>query len=823
MQNPFQLADLLSQYIKRSGYTPGQLAKLSGVPKPTIVNWTEGRVRRPRVLADLMRLTAVLHLSEHEASQLLQSAGHPTIAELRRDLEQVPDDTLAKLVAHWEEPGETAVEVLTPFQAMAHLPYFVGRDELLAQLSKALLAGEHAAIYSIQGMGGVGKTALAAHLAYHLRDYFPDGVLWARVDTSDTMSILSTFASAYNLDVRRYGDVDSRSRIVRELLAPKRALLVLDNAQSSEQVKPLLPPTGSCAVLVTTRRHDLAVTRGATRLVLGPFDSDGTESLALFSQVVGAKRVAVERPLFSELANLLGHLPLAVAIAAGRLAYEPGWSTAEFVQRVRQEQRRLTELESEDQSVQLSFNASFQHLLPQQQQFFAALSVFAGDDFSSEAAAAVSGVAHDVAQDFLRKLFALSLVQAGRETAAPQPNRYRLHLLLRDYAGQQLGEGTAVQRRFITYFVNYTQQHNHDFTLLDIEQKNILTALQLAEGLAPTAEFVVGVLAFYLFWEEKGLYEIADEYLSRAEAVGSDDWLLQLQLHHYRGRLAQRQGEYIEAEAQLEAALELARALGAEEELSHLLRALGVLAARRGDYVLADAYYKEGLELAKTLGHGGIVSNFLRGLGVQAYMRGDFARAEAFYEEGLALIGMLDEEAPDAKGEGGMLWGLGVLAQEQGDLTGAENYYEQSLALARQLGQQERAILLLRMLADVAVAQNGSARAAAYWQEALTLAQDIGHRWQVARVLSEWGEFQIQAGETAVAHQTFQELFRLARILQSQELVAVALFGLARETAARGNLDAAKEHGRESLDTFTAMGHAKVQEVKEWLAALGSN
>lgn len=822
MENPFQLADLLTQFIKRSGYTPGQLEKLSGVPKPTIVNWMEGRVRRPRTLNDLVRLTAVLHLSEKEASQLLQSAGHPTIAELRRDLQQKPDETLTRLLSHWEQIPEAKQGSAAPFQAMAHLPYFVGREAELEQLKETLLAGEHATIYSIQGMGGVGKTALAAHLAYQLRRVFPDGVLWARVDTSDTMSILSTFASAYDLDVRQYGDVGSRSRIVRELLANKQALIVLDNAQSSEQVKPLLPPTGSCAVLITTRRHDLAVTRGATRLVLGPFASDGAESVALFAQVLGEERVEAERPLFMELADLLGHLPLAVAIAAGRLAYEPGWSTAEFVRRVRQERRRLAELESEDQSVRLSFNTSFQHLEPAQQQFFAALSVFAGDDFSSVAAAVVADLPHDVAQDYLRKLYALSLVQAGRESAV---NRYRLHLLLRDYAGQQLVEATAVQQRFIHYFVTFARQHSHDFAALDLEQKNVLTALQLAQQLGQTAEFVAGVLAFYLFWEAKGLYDVAEEYLRAVETAVSqqDDPALRMQLHHYQGRLAQRQGEYIEAEAQLEAALELARSLEAQEELSHLLRALGVLAARRGDYVLADAYYKEGLELAKTLGHGGIVSNFLRGLGVQAYMRGDFARAEAFYEEGLALIKMLDEEAPDAKGQGGMLWGLGVLAQEQGDLAQAQSYFEQSLALARQVGQQERVILLLRMLADVAVVQNQPEQAAACWQEALTLAQDIGHRWQVARVLSEWGEYQIQVGDTAVAHVTFQELFRLARILQSQELVAVALYGLARIAAARGDIDAAKEHGWESLDTFTAIGHANVQEVKDWLTDLGSN
>ncbi|MCA9955136.1 MAG: tetratricopeptide repeat protein, partial [Anaerolineales bacterium] len=748
MGNPFQLADLLTQFIKRSGYTPGQLEKLSGVPKPTIVNWMEGRVRRPRTLTDLVRVTAVLHLTETEASQLLQSAGHPTIAELRRDLQQMPDETLARLIAHWAGTAVPVAESTAPFQAMAHLPYFVGREAELEKLKEVLLAGEHAAIYSIQGMGGVGKTALAANLAYQLRDLFPDGVLWARVDISDTMSILSTFASAYGLDVRQYGDLGSRSRIVRELLAHKRALLVLDNAQNSEQVKPLLPPTGSCAVLITTRRHDLAVTRGATRLVLGPFASDGAESLALFAEVLGEERVGMERPLFIELADLLGHLPLAVAIATGRLAYEPGWSTTEFVQRVRQERRRLAELESEDQSVRLSFNTSFQHLTPEQQRFFAALGVFDGDDFSSAAAAAVADVPIDVAQDHLRKLYALSLVQAGRETRTGQPNRYRLHLLLRDYAAQQLGEDTAVTHRFVSHYVNFSRTNSHNFAALDLEQKNVLTALEMAEQVGQTADFVAGVLAFYLFWEAKGLYAVAGDFLARVAKWRPEEPALQMRLHHYQGRLAQRQGEYIEAEAQFEQALELARELAAEEELSHLLRALGVLAARRGDYVLADAYYKEGLELAKTLGHGGIVSNFLRGLGVQAYMRGDFARAEAFYEEGLALIEMLDEEAPDAKGQGGMLWGLGVLAQEQGNLDEARRYFEQSLVLARQVGQQERVILLLRMLADVAVVQTLPEQATAYWQEALTLAQDIGHRWQVARVLSEWGEYQIQVGET---------------------------------------------------------------------------
>ncbi|HEX6387335.1 MAG TPA: tetratricopeptide repeat protein [Anaerolineae bacterium] len=823
MNNSLQLVDVLVPYVSRSGYTAGQLARLTGIPKATIVNWLEGRVQRPRELNDLLRLAAVLHLDESEASLLLQSVGRPAIAELEALARQNADGDMLALLTPWAQ-SNSAQPTPAPFQVMADLPYFVGREEELQALQKALAVGEHATIYSIQGMGGVGKTALAIRVAYELRAHFVDGILWARVDTSDTMSILSTFASAYGLDVSRYVDVDSRSRVVRELLADKRALIVLDNAQSSEQVKPLLPPTGTCAVIVTTRRHDLSVTRGAHRFLIGPFDAAKEESLVLFARVLGEARVAKERELLLELAELLGHLPLAVDIAAGRLAYEPGWSTVDFLQRVRQEKRRLGELAYEDQSVRLSLNASYEVLTPAQQRFFAALGTFEGDDFSDEAAAFVTGSTVEEAQDYLRQLYGLSLVQQGRRQSPGQPSRYRLHPLIRDYAREHLRDEQA-WTRLVDYFIHYAERNIRNYSALDLEMKNVLTALRLAAAEELHGKVVRGIAAFYPFLEARGLYVLAAEYLALTERAATrlNEPAALLTVRHNLGRLAQRQGEYIEAEAQYEEALALAREGGDQEKLSHLLRALGVLAARRGDYGLADAYYKEGLSLARELGHGGIVSNFLRGLGVQAYIRGDFARAEAFYEEGLALMALSDEEAQEAEGVGGMLWGLGALAQEQGDIDQAESYYKESLALARQLGHQERIIVLLRSLGGLAVVRGDDTQAEAYYEEALGLARAIGHRWQIGRVLSEMGELQVAQSETDAAMTSFRELFELARILHSQELVAVALYGLARAAALEGELIRAREYAEESLDTFIAIGHYKVHEIKEWLAELAES
>ena len=122
-----------------------------------------------------------------------------------------------------------------PFQAIAAISYFVGRESELADLEAVLVSEGRSPTAVLHGIGGVGKTTLAAQAAYRLRPYFPDGILWARLDLSETLSILTSFAAAYGQDIGHYPDLDSRSRVVRGILANKQALIVLDNAHSSDQ------------------------------------------------------------------------------------------------------------------------------------------------------------------------------------------------------------------------------------------------------------------------------------------------------------------------------------------------------------------------------------------------------------------------------------------------------------------------------------------------------------------------------------------------------------------------------------------------------------
>lgn len=822
--SPSFLSDVLTRFVSRAGYTSGQLARLTGIPKATIVNWMEGRVKRPRGSEDLLRLAAVLHLDEMEATELLQAAGHPSIAELRDQATQgaagqQPAGQLTTLLAPWKEQHETRPDHV-PFQAIADLPHFVGRDRVRQELSSALLSGEHSGIYSLQGMGGVGKTALAAHLAYQLRPHFPDGILWARVDTSDTMSVLSTFARAYGHDVSQYADLDSRSRVVRDLLADKRALMVLDNVESSAQMEPLLPPSGTCAVLITTRRRHLAVTRGAQHFLLGPFDQTGDEAMRLFAKVLGQQRAAAEEASLRAIADLLGHLPLALDIVASRLAYEPGWSAEDFLQRLRHEQRRLRELTFEQQSVRVSLQLSYTALSSEEQAFFRTLGIFSGEDFSVSAAAHVAfgrsgGAGEEMemdAEDHLRQLFGLSLVRRAR------PGRYRLHPLLRDFARTQITD-PQINQRMVAYFVAFVAQHRRDFQALDQEYDNIMGALAAAQEHQLNPFFVNGVTAFYHFLEARGRYDVAESLLDHARQMAEEqeDMPNRVFILRCQGRIAERRANYDLAEQYFEAGLSLARNAteipAGNGVVSDLLRALGVLAARRGDYGLAEAYYQEGLLLVRQLDPGDTLGQLLRGLGVEAFSRGDYTRAEALIEEGLAL----PYAGGDQERQGALLWALGLLAADQGDLTLAEGYLRQCADLARELGQLDRLTQVLRDLGIISREQGEMEQATMYLREGLAVARELGHTWRINRILIELGNLCLDMGEVAEAETAFSAVLQIAREAGSQVMTAHALFGLAQVAAQKNNPAAAQRTGREALALFRQIGHHQAGDVQDWL------
>jgi tetratricopeptide (TPR) repeat protein/transcriptional regulator with XRE-family HTH domain len=765
-------ATVLSQRVKQAGCPIARIARLTGVPRETIVNWLRGTVKKPRNWRNLAQVARVLHLNETEASELLQSAGYPSIEEL---LKQAGDCEDHGALSPWADAVRQRLNQ-APFQAIADFPHFVGRQRELQALKEALLNGDQVMLYSFQGMGGVGKTTLAARIAYELRPHFPDGVLWARVDMSDTMSILGAFASAYGCDVSMHTDVESRSQVVRGLLADKQALIVLDNVQSSEQASPLLPPSGTCAVIVTTRRHDLSVTRAAHRFLISPFREETGESLDLFAKILGRNVTGRESPTLTEMADLLGHLPLALDIAASRMAYEPGWSASSFLARLYQERNRLNELAYEDQSVRLSFNVSYEALSVEQQRFFAALGVFGGEDFSIEAVAYTTMTPYQEAEDLLRVLHNLSLIQQRRS------GRYQLHPLLRDYAREK-GCSDDVYERMITYFVCYTELHKRDYAVLDLEESNIVAALEAMYEREKQAELVRCANAFYHFLDVRGLYMLAEVHLTRAAQAA-------------RAKASEKSGD--------------------TSGLAVTLSNLGWTALRRGDYDRAEGFHREGLEMARRSEDGESISAILRGLGLGAWYRGDCAQAEMFWQQGLAIA----REIGDRREEGRYLCNLGTIYRDLGQAEQAIEHYEQGLAIAREIGDRRDEGRNLGNLGIVYHISGQVERAIELHKQALAAFRDIGDRSGEAADLGNLGGAYGDLGQAERAIEYYGQALAIAREIGSRQGEGTDLGNLGNAYSDLGQAERAVEHYEQALAIAREIGNRRREGV--WLGKLGN-
>lgn len=270
----------------------------------------------------------------------------------------------------------------------------------------------------------------AGQLAQHrLRSSYPDGVLWAESGQDSSMAILSTMAHGYGLNVTPYQDLASRARVVRQLLANKQFLLVLDDVQSSAAIAEILPTAPRCSILLTSQRRDLAVGVGGTRIEIPPFTTELGEANLLFAQILQRELGQVEKENIEQMSNLLGGLPLALAIAASRLAYEPGWHLPDLLFRLQSVEQRCRFLAYEALNVQQSFAFSLGRLPKPLQSFLVELAIFNGRSFTDTAAANFFQLPVTAVQDNLRTLYNHCLVQS--QTGA-EKTCYSLHPLLND-------------------------------------------------------------------------------------------------------------------------------------------------------------------------------------------------------------------------------------------------------------------------------------------------------------------------------------------------------------------------------------------------------
>ncbi|MFA3842723.1 AfsR/SARP family transcriptional regulator [Streptomyces aureus] len=410
---------------------------------------------RIRALYGCGRQAEALNAFEAMRVRLRDELGADPGEELRRVHAAVlhQDNTFLLRPPTPSQPRESAVPAELPHNAAG----FVGRTGELARLH-ALFPPEQeqgpppaVVISAIGGAAGIGKTALAVHWAHQIRDRFPDGQLYVNLHGFDHDRPPLEPREALELLLRSLGLAateipphhEAQGRVLRTLLANRRMLVLLDNAASAEQVRPLLPGSPTCCVIVTSRNRlgGLVAHDGAHALPLDLLQP--TEARALLSRTLGAQRVDADGHAADELIRLCGSLPLALRVAAARLAGDPGLRPADLVAEMA-EGNRLAALEPDDDAdspLRTAFSVSYRVLAPAARRLFRLLGLFPGAEFTAEAAGALAGAPLQPARRLLSTLAAAHLIEPTTV------GRYRFHDLLRAYAQEcAQTEETAADR-----------------------------------------------------------------------------------------------------------------------------------------------------------------------------------------------------------------------------------------------------------------------------------------------------------------------------------------------------------------------------------------
>ncbi len=394
------------------------------------------------------RLQGLLMTALYQAGRRAEALGvyHRTRAALVEELALEPGPELQRL-EHAILTGGPALEtapITLPAQLPPDITDFTGREVQLATVHQYLAPkpgrSRTLPIAAISGMAGAGKTALAVHAAHRLREHYPHGQLYVDLaqaqsldatEVLDAAEVLARFLRALGVTGTAIPDDGAeRGALYRSLLADRRMLILLDNATGEAQVRPLLPATPGCAVLITSRVR-MAGLPGAQLVDLDVLRPD--QAVELLTRVVGSRRVAAEPAAAEEIARLCGYLPLAVRIAAVRLSARPHWRLARLATDLADEHHRLDELRLGDLDVRASLALSYQSLDETGRRVFRRLGLLSTSDFPPWVGSALLDLPQPRAEDLMDTLVDAQVLDvAGPDAAGRQ--RYRCHDLLRVYA-----------------------------------------------------------------------------------------------------------------------------------------------------------------------------------------------------------------------------------------------------------------------------------------------------------------------------------------------------------------------------------------------------
>ena len=713
--------------------------------------------------------------------------------ETTRRIEKKVDDLNEKL----SPQPETVPSML--FTVPKPVDDFTGRKAELDEIKSSFERGAY--ISGMTGGGGMGKTHLARRLVLELGGRFPDAHLEINLkgtalgsDTPKTVEqalreLVEPFYPGQKLPDER----EALEKLFKGTFSNKRALLVLDNAASAAQVRALLPPAPSAAIV--TSRVFFTLSEGGLfpkRLELLT-QADARDLLRRATP----KLAQVDDQALDGLAQLCGRLPLALRIAAALLNDRIDLELDELVSSLKDERTRLKKLKRADDpdlDVEAAINLSYQRLGEELKLRLRCLAVMAAP-FEREAAAALWGqmlqpkkqklehfpksmhaevekvnaamkptlepIANELASEYLGNLHRLSLVDYDHER-----KQYSLHDLVRLFALGRVDDTEGLQsvEKYAAYYLKIGRQCDDEY-----EQgfEQVVPALARFKSVWPHLEAAWGFMA--RGWGEKGL-----------RPAGADGWLNQfpgVMPNMLELQLTPRQRIVF-----MEHALDAARKLGERRATGVHLGNLGLAYSNLGETRRAIGLYEERLVIAREIGDRRGAGNALGNLGLAYADLGETRRAIGYHEEQLVIA----REIGDRRGEGNALGNLGIAYAALGETRRAIGLYEERLVIAREIGDRRGEGAVLGNLGNAYSNLGETRRAIGLYEERLVIAREIGDREGEGAALGSLGNAYADLGETRRAIGLYEERLVIAREIGDRRGEGAVLGNLGLTYAALG-------------------------------------
>jgi tetratricopeptide (TPR) repeat protein/DNA-binding XRE family transcriptional regulator len=831
---------LLRQARRAAGLTQEELAERSGISVRAIADAESGRTVRPHRRSVLLIASALqLDGPEHAA---FCAAGRGPIIDGEHRLASaagpggIPGDY--RPVTDGLLPTTAARGPTVPRQLPGMVSHFTGRAAELAALTGLLdqairKAAGTVVISAIGGMAGVGKTALAVHWAHQVAHQFPDGQLYVNLRGYDPAQP-ATAADALAGMLRALGvpgqeipaEQDERAAWYRSLLAGRQVLVVLDNAGSAEQVRPLLPGTAACAVLVTSRDtlSGLVARDGASRLDLDLLPLP--DAVGLLRALIGA-RVDAAPDAAAELASQCGRLPLALRVAAELATSHPDVPLAELAGELADLHKRLDLLVAGGDgrtAVRAVFSWSYQHLDADAARTFRLLGLHPGPDFESYAVAALTGLTAERAGQMLEVLARAHLIHI------PSPGRYGLHDLLRVYAGELAAPGDDAERHeaLTGLFDHYVRTAAAAMDTLYPAERHWRPRVPPPAAPAPPVASPAAAQG-WLDAERATLVAVAVHAAEHGCPAHTT------QLANTLSRYLSQGSHYPEAMIIHSRAQIAARQAGDTAAEAATLNALGLVCFHQSRYRQATGHLQEALALFRQIGDRTGQPRVLVNLGIVSFLQGQYTQAGECWEQALSL----HREDGDQAGEASVLGNLGLLDLRQGRYQQAGGRLRQSLALSRMIGNRRTEINALVNLGDVSLRRGAYQHATGQLQQALALAREVSDRRHEASALVRLGQVSLRLGRYEQAADDLRQALALAQETGDREDEAEALNGLGEVLLGTGQperalgwhtaaLELASQIGGRSQQAYAHHGLARAHQMagapgqarRHWLQAL---